>query len=79
MADLLETLRRISDCNYISDLHEACFAADVKKGILAINDGDYSAEEWNKAANYIAGKNAAFSTVAEAKLFLSKYLGETGS
>ncbi len=79
MADLLETLRRISDCSYISDLHEACFAADVKKGVLAIDDGDYSAEEWNKAAHYIAGRNTGFDTVAEAKLFLSEYLGETGS
>lgn len=79
MADLFETLRRISDCSYISDLHEACFATDVKKGILAIGDGDYSAEEWSKAAHYITGRKNGFNTVAEAKLFLSEYLSKTGS
>jgi hypothetical protein len=34
MADLLEALRRKSNCNYISDLHELVYASKVRRAFL---------------------------------------------
>ena len=71
---LLELLVERAGCTYLSDLHAGQYAASVCGAAEGIGDGQFSADSWNGAIRYIAGRDAAFCTAPEAKAFLTAFL-----
>ncbi|MEF9940415.1 MAG: hypothetical protein RR768_09910 [Clostridium sp.] len=53
--ELLEKLTELTECSYISDLHNPAVYEKVKQVIDHINIGDYSSKEWQEAFFYVTG------------------------
>ena len=53
--ELLEKLTELTECSYISDLHNPVVYEKVKQMMDHINIGDYSSKEWQEAFSYVTG------------------------
>ena len=71
---LLEVLKRILECNYISDLHTVIFDGKAKDSINDIPLEEYTLEEWNEAVSYVIQTKCSCETINETKdrLFMIK-------
>ena len=52
---LLETLRALVGCPYLSDLHDPRYHADVRRAATKLRTEDFSAREWQDALTYLIG------------------------
>lgn len=52
---ILDELKRIVGCLYISDLHDSCRFDQIKRALKEIEPGRYDDKEWREAFEYISG------------------------
>lgn len=68
---LLEDLKEILGCNYISDLHYGGANKRAKKIMRNMDLSEYSPAELSDAASYLCERDIRFETAEEAKEFFS--------
>ena len=76
MTELIERLKREAGCEYISDLHQARFAADVFRAVNAVPAEEYGDSDWEDALNYISGGAAKRAETGCARGALLNFLAE---
>ena len=82
--ELLEQLTACVGCDYLSDLRFSTASSRTETALAGIPDDAYSLAEWNRAVDYIVGRQPAPSiSVAQAKerllAFWSRATGAKGS
>ena len=74
MSDLLDQLRSLSGCSYISDLHMARYAKEVRSAIKKIDPSGFTLWAWNSAIRYITAEDCRAQTQLDALRFLDFWL-----
>ena len=69
---ILDELRRIVGCLYISDLHDSGRFEQVKRAVSEIEPDHYSDREWQEAFEYVAGKKIENVTEAQGRSLFEK-------
>lgn len=72
--DLLDELTRLSDCLYLSNLHQPAWAPNILNALQYLAASQFSADEWQKALNYITGTPTAASSAEAARQQLLDHL-----
>lgn len=68
---ILDELRRIVGCLYISDLHDSGRFEQVKRGISEIEPG-HSDSEWREAFEYVTGQRLQDETEEQVRALFAK-------
>ena len=73
---LLESIMRDTDCQYLSDLHARTYQRCVHFAIAKLDAARFPLDEWRRAATYIAGRQLDGDSAEEIKLRLLNALPE---
>ena len=76
MPVLLDELSEKAGCDYLSDLHDNRFAAQVLTAVATLDADAFSLSDWEDALHYITGEKKTVATPEEAKNVLSSWLGK---
>lgn len=65
---ILDELKRIVGCLYISDLHDSCRFDQIKRALKEIEPGRYDDKEWREAFEYISGSKLLNETEEQVRV-----------
>ena len=68
---IFNAIMEYTGVEYLSDLHSRSVWGAVISFLEDLGDDDYPVEQWNEAINYIFGLKVSFSTVGQAKIYLT--------
>lgn len=74
MSALVEAIFSQSGCQYLSDLHENAYAADVADALTRLNVSAYTPRAWSDAISYILRVEHTAFTAEESCEFLRQEL-----
>ncbi len=74
MSDLLDQLQSLSGCSYISDLHLARYAKEIRSAIKKMDPSSFPLGAWNSAIRYITAEDCQAQTQLDALRFLDFWL-----
>ena len=74
MSVLLDQLKFLAGCTYISDLRVAHHASSIRSALKKVNPSSFTTEAWNNAVRYITGKACQEAAPVDALRFLDTWL-----
>ena len=74
MSVLLDQLKFLAGCTYISDLRVTRNASSIRSALKKVDPSSFTPEAWNNAVRYITGKVCQESAPAGALCFLDTWL-----
>lgn len=69
---ILDEVRRIVGCLYISDLHDSSRFEQVKKAVARIEPGSYDDKEWRETYEYVTGQKLKDETEQQIRALFEK-------